>query len=30
MVVHRFVFIMGATKEVNAASAYRIYCQLRD
>ena len=22
--------IMGATKEVNAASAYRIYCQLRD
>jgi len=22
--------IMGATKEVNAAAAYRIYCQLRD
>ena len=22
--------IMGATKEVNAESAYRIYCQLRD
>tara|TARA_B100000575_G_C22986746_1_gene569154 strand:- start:111 stop:470 length:360 start_codon:yes stop_codon:yes gene_type:complete len=22
--------IMGATKDVNAASAYRIYCQLRD
>jgi len=22
--------IMGATKDVNAESAYRIYCQLRD
>ena len=22
--------IMGATKDINAASAYRIYCQLRD
>ena len=22
--------IMGATKDVNAAAAYRIYCQLRD
>ena len=22
--------IMGATKEINAESAYRIYCQLRD
>ena len=29
MVVYRFL-VMGATKDVNAAAAYRIYCQLRD